>query len=67
MSKLIPTLFFQFEVELTNPKAELKETCWYARCLVPWPSYHNNADLASRWFVKQEGLFVTLRPRSKVQ
>lgn len=30
MSKLIPTLFFHFEVELTDPKAELKEICWYA-------------------------------------
>lgn len=33
MSKLIPALFFHFEVELTDPKAELKETCWYARRL----------------------------------
>lgn len=45
-SKLIPTLFLHFEVELADPKAELKELCW--------------------WFVKQEGLLVTLRPRSKV-
>ena len=33
MSKLIPTLFSRFEIELTDPKAELKETCWYAHCL----------------------------------
>lgn len=40
MSKLIPTLFFHFEVELTHPTAELKETCWCAICLDPWPSDH---------------------------
>lgn len=44
MSKLIPTLFLKFDLELTDPKAEWRETCW--------------------WFVKQEGLRVTLRPRS---
>ena len=29
MSKLIPTLFLKFELELTEPLAEWKETCWY--------------------------------------
>ena len=38
MSKLIPTLFLHFEVELTDPKAELLEVCWYANRLAPWPS-----------------------------
>ncbi len=65
MSKLIPTLFLHFEVELTDPKAELQEVCWYISCLATW-LLDLKADVAIRWFVKQQGLFVTLRPRSKV-
>lgn len=37
MSKLIPTLFLHFEVELTDSKAELREICWYTDHLAPWP------------------------------
>ena len=33
MSKLITSLFLHFEVELADPKAELKEVCWYAHYL----------------------------------
>lgn len=40
MSKLIPALLFHFEIELTDPQAKLKETCWYAHCLATWPSDH---------------------------
>ena len=40
MSKLIPTLFSHYEVELTNPNAELKETCWCAHHLAPGTSDH---------------------------
>ncbi|KAI4127866.1 MAG: hypothetical protein LQ347_004420 [Umbilicaria vellea] len=29
MSKLIPTLFMHFELELTQPEAVWKETCWW--------------------------------------
>ena len=41
MSKLIPTLFLHFDVELTDPKAELREVCRYAHCLAPWLQNHN--------------------------
>ena len=36
MSKLIPALFSRFEIELADPKAELKETCWYAHRFASW-------------------------------
>lgn len=29
MSKLVPTLFSKFDLQLANPEASWKETCWY--------------------------------------
>jgi cytochrome P450 len=28
MSKLVPTLFSKFDLQLANPEASWKETCW---------------------------------------
>lgn len=41
---LIPTLFIHFDIQLSDPEASLRETCWF--------------------FVMQEGLHVTMRPRA---
>ena len=64
MSKLIPTLFLKFDLELTDPSAEWKETCWYevAQSLA---NQNTRADMSLRWFVKQEGLHVTLKLRER--
>lgn len=62
MAKLIPTLFLNFDVELTDPTAEWREICWYIDSTLDC-SVAYLTDLI-RWFVKQEGVHVTLRPRS---
>ena len=64
MSKLIPTLFLNFELELTDPSAEWEETCWYEGTLAS-NDKESGLILVFRWFVKQDGVHVTLRPRAK--
>ncbi|KAL2356702.1 cytochrome P450 [Cryomyces antarcticus] len=43
MSKLIPTMFMHYDLELSDPEAGWTEKCW--------------------WFVMQQGIHVTMRPR----
>lgn len=64
MSKLIPALFLKFDLELTDPSAEWKETCW-CEDFGALALQGKKADVRVRWFVKQDGLHVTLRPRAR--
>ena len=63
MSKLIPTLFLRFDLELTDPLAEWKETCWYEGFAASREKM-GKTDISNRWFVKQDGVHVKLRPRA---
>ena len=62
MSKLIPTLFLKLDLELTDPSAEWKETCWY-KAVPNFMIQDSETNMNIRWFVKQEGLHVILKSR----
>ncbi len=50
MSKLIPTLFLGFDLELADPSAEWKETCWYEDFYSLASQYKKaNVSLEAEW------------------
>ena len=62
MTKMIPSLLMRFDIELEKPDAEPTQHCWYV--LQFFLSKVVDIVTNHRWFVKQEGLNMTLFPRS---